>query len=191
MADPIDTKKSVWLNPFGLAMLAYYLIMAVVGLCIPDDILKANPWAREFSDFMASIVPQIDRITGLGIKPDVNRFYFSVLWAGSPILLGMCLIASYANRSKLKTVWSTPWPQIIFSFIACVAILYFSQTGYGMWDATNRQLKFLLGNSIGRVFWASVLYVHGVVVCSFAVFIWLLGWLTGRIPRNIEKHRHG
>ncbi|RST48561.1 hypothetical protein [Variovorax sp. DXTD-1] len=89
-----QTKTSAWRNPFGLALVAYYLVMAVVGLLIPDDILRANAWARDFSDFMASVVPQIDRITALNIRADVNRFYFSVLWAASPCLF----VISALNR---------------------------------------------------------------------------------------------
>lgn len=71
-------------DPFGFVFVAYYLVMAVVGMLIPDDIMS-HQWAREFSNFMAGVVPQIDRITALNIKPDVNRFYFSLLWAGAPI----------------------------------------------------------------------------------------------------------
>ncbi|MEJ1172452.1 hypothetical protein, partial [Variovorax sp. CCNWLW235] len=70
-------RTSAWRNPFGLALVAYYLVMAVVGLLIPDDILRVNGWARDFSDFMASVVPQIDRITALNIKPDMNRLAVS------------------------------------------------------------------------------------------------------------------
>ena len=36
-AAPHNT-KSPWLNPFGLALVAYYLAMAVIGLLVPDDI---------------------------------------------------------------------------------------------------------------------------------------------------------
>ena len=86
---PAPTKdlKSMLRNPFGIALVAYYLLMAIVGMLVPDDILKSHEWAREFSNFMAGIVPQIDRVTALNIKPDVNRFYFSVLWAGSPMMV--------------------------------------------------------------------------------------------------------
>ena len=85
-------ERSAGRNPYGIALVAYYFVMAVVGLLVPDDFLQGNAWARDFSDFMASIVPQIDRITALNIKPDVNRFYFSVLWAGNPILFLISLL---------------------------------------------------------------------------------------------------
>ena len=105
-----QTSDGDWKSPLGLALIGYYLVMAVVGLLIPEDILSANAWAREFSDFMASIVPQIDRITALGIRPEVNRFYFSVLWAGSPLLLLiLSLITWQGYVTKVATIWSMPF----------------------------------------------------------------------------------
>lgn len=50
----IDFKKS-WNHPLMRVMCVYYFAMAVLALLIPDDILTSHAWAREFSDFMASI----------------------------------------------------------------------------------------------------------------------------------------
>ena len=191
MPDPVETKKSAWLNPFGLAMLAYYLIMAVVGLCIPDDILKANAWAREFSDFMASIVPQIDQITALGIQPDVNRFYFSVLWAVSPLLLLIVgLMIWDATRRGVAPVWTTPfwksfWP-ILFGAFICA----FAWQVTWMADPALSISQFYLGNPIGRGLLGQML-VLSCIFFGFGIVVWALGWLTGYIPRNIERQRNG
>jgi hypothetical protein len=191
MADSVETEKSVWLNPFGLAMVAYYLVMALVGICIPDDILKANAWAREFSDFMASIVSQIDRITQIGIKPDVNRFYFSVLWAGSPLLLSIASLMIWdAKRRGVAPVWTTPfwksfWP-ILFGFFVCVFVWQVTW----MTDPSLRISRFYFANPIGRGLLGQT-FVFGLIFFGSGIVLWALGWLTGYIPRNIERQHHG
>jgi hypothetical protein len=192
MADPVETKKSVWSNPFNIALLIYYSLMTVVGLCIPDDVLKANAWAKEFSDFMASIVPQISRITALGIKPEVNRFYFSVLWAGSPVMFAICIGAIWSSRNSPNArMWTMPLTQSIGWMTFLLVVIVGAQYGYWMTDSTNRQLRFLLSNTFGRSFWGSLVYVHGSSIFGSMLALWLYGWLTNYIPRNIERQCHG
>ncbi|MEN9842590.1 MAG: hypothetical protein RLZZ612_419 [Pseudomonadota bacterium] len=78
--------KAFYKSPWGVAFMAYFVAMGLVGALTPPDILTAYRWTRPFTDFMASIVPQIDKVTALGIDADINRFYFSVMWAGSPMI---------------------------------------------------------------------------------------------------------
>jgi hypothetical protein len=73
--------------------LASWAVLAFVGFFIPDDILTQHAWAREFTDFMASVVPQIDRVTALNLRPEVNRFHYSVLWAVSPVYFVIFMLA--------------------------------------------------------------------------------------------------
>jgi len=172
-------------------MVAYYLVMALVGACIPDDILKANAWAREFSDFMASIVSQIDRITAVGIKPDVNRFYFSVLWAGSPLLLFIVILMMWdAKKRGVAPLWTAPfwktfWP-ILFGLVICA----FAWQVTWMVNPSLRISRFYFGNPIGRGLLGQLLAV-GPILVSPGIVLWALGWLTGYIPRNIERQHHG
>ena len=181
--------KSMLRNPFGVALVAYYLLMAVVGMLVPDDILQNHAWAREFSDFMAGIVPQIDRVTALNIKPDVNRFYFSVLWAGSPLLFVVGLLLVFNGRKHQYAIWTMPFLKALGIMLVCVLVAVGSQWLYGMTNTTNRTLKFMAGNVVGRSFWGSVVWVHGSVIFAAGFCIHLAGWLTGYIPRNIEKNR--
>ena len=64
----------------------FALIALIFGLLLPDKPISDFVWAARFSDFMASIVPQIDRLTALGIRSENTRLYYSVLWACSPPL---------------------------------------------------------------------------------------------------------
>ena len=180
-------RTSAWRNPFGLALVAYYLVMAVVGLLIPDDILRVNRWARDFSDFMASVVPQIDRITALNIKPDVNRFYFSVLWAGNPILFAISLLLVWDGRKRGYAMWAMPLFKAIGLMSICVAIVVCAQWMYWMEDVTNRQLRLMLGTTFGRSFWGSSVYVFGSAVFGAGFLVLFSGWITGYIPRNMKE----
>lgn len=173
-------KRSPWRNPFGIALVAYCLVMALVGLLVPDDILQANAWARDFSDLMASIVPQIDRITALNIKPDVSRFYFSVLWAGNPILFFISLLLVWDGRHHGYAMWRMPLFKAIGLMGLFVALVVCAQWMYWMEDVTNRQLRLLLGNTLGRSFWASSVYVFGSAL-SGAGFIVLFFRLDHRV----------
>jgi hypothetical protein len=187
-ASPLSSpKQSPWRNRFGIALVAYYLAMAFVGLLIPDDILKANAWARDFSDFVASVVPQIDRITALNIKPDVNRFYFSVLWAGNPILFAISLLLVWDGRKHGYAMWTMPLFKAIGLMCVCVAIAVCAQWMYWMEDVTNRQLRLMLGTTLGRSFWASSVYVFGSATSVAGFVVLFTGWITGYIPRNMKE----
>lgn len=178
-------------NPYGVALIVYYLFMAVVGMFIPDDILSSNAWAREFSDFMAGIVPQIDRITALNIKPDVNRFYFSVLWAGSPVLVGIiCLMLLDGKRRNTTPMWTTPFLKAVGPM--CISMLITIAFVMVDWivDPQIRLSKFSFGTPFGRALLAQ-LFVVGPIFFSPGILAWIAGWLTGYIPRNIERNRNG
>lgn len=73
--------------------LASWAVLAFIGFFIPEDIITKHAWAREFTDFMARIVPQIDRVTALNLRPEVNRFHYSVLWAVSPVYFVIFMLA--------------------------------------------------------------------------------------------------
>ena len=182
----IALRRSPWRNPYNIALVAYCLVMAVVGLLVPDDILQVNARARDFSDFMASIVPQIDRITALNIKPDVNRFYFSVLWAGNPILFFISLLLVWDGRHHRYAMWTMPLIKAIGIMAICVVLVVCAQWMYWMEDVTNRQLRLFLGNTFGRSFWASSVYVFGSAVFGAGFVVLFSGWITGYIPRNMK-----
>jgi hypothetical protein len=164
--------------------------MAVVGLCIPDDILKANAWARDFSDFMASIVPQIDRITALNIQPDVNRFYFSVLWAASPLLCGAVVGELTSGRKRGYAMWHSS-PRAMFPALAAAAILICWSINLWWVDPNLGLTRSLFHSPLGRSLFSGIAFSHAPVACAAASALWLVAWCTGYIPRNIRKQSHG
>ena len=94
-------------SPTGL-FFGSWVILAVIGLFIPEKVLSENEWAWRFSDFMASIVPQIDRIAALNLRPEVNKFHYSILWAVSPVFPGLALPSIlYATPTESPNAWSS------------------------------------------------------------------------------------
>jgi hypothetical protein len=187
----ITSYKQFYTSPWGIAFIAYFVAMGLVGAFTPADILKANPWAREFCDFMANIVPQIDKVTALNIAPDINRFYFSVMWAGSPFLFVFMVCAIWLTRkddlADPKKVWRQPFYKsllmvIPFGFLA-LAVLHFP---FDAKDAT-RLMRSTFQYAIGRTVMPQC-FVLAPVLCAGATFNLLIGWLTGYIPRNIKYH---
>ncbi len=188
---PAPTKdlKSMLRNPFGIALVAYYLLMAIVGMLVPDDILRSYTWAREFSDFMAGIVPQIDRVTALNIKPDVNRFYFSVLWAGSPMMVVIVFGGVFSSiRQKTSPLLKKSFKQFAFPMMVVAATCIAAWFVTWLVDPSVRLSKVAFGSQIGRGLIASSLAM-GPQFFGPIIISWSVGWLTGYIPRNIEKNR--
>ena len=182
-------ERSAWRNPYGIALVGYYLVMAVVGMLVPDDILQANAWARDLSDFLASIVPQIDRITALNIQPNVNRFYFSALWASSPVLLGLLLLNVYRTRSALRRVWETPRHQMLFSVCGLAFMAAWTQQ---LWfvEPAMRLSESLFGSAVGRSFFAQLVFCIGAVFCIAGLMVWCLGFLSGQILSSVKEEHH-
>jgi hypothetical protein len=184
--------KEAYSTPYGRALLIYYVAMAIVGLLIPDGILRDYPWARDFADFMAGIMPQIDRITALGLAPDVNRFYYSVLWAGSPILA----IVSFGSQNEGRitgkaNMWVMPFSKAIQRMVASLFLIAWG--GYGLWevDPSMRLSKVLFLSPIGRALFGQMIFHVAPVFLGVMLIAWTLGWLTGYIPRNIKRHQNG
>lgn len=186
---PPPPKRSPWRNPFGIALVAYYLVMAVVGLLIPDDILEAHAWARDFSDFMASIVPQIDRITALNIEPDVNRFYFSMLWAASPLLCILMVGELISGKRRGYSMWHST-PRMMLPTLGAVAFVVLWTSNLWWVDPNLRLSRMLFATSFGRSVLGSITFSHTPVACAAATGLWLLAWCTGHITCNLKEKRH-
>lgn len=178
--------KSAWASPYGIAVAVYYLTMVIIGFLTPDDILSNHAWAREFSDFMAAIVPQIDHITALNIKPDVNRFYFSVLWMGVPFLL--IVFFTYGLIPWRRREWPIRERSFSEAFVAFIGMWLFILWSMTLWsvDPNMKLARFQFGNVIGRVFIAQ-LYVMCVPMLFFASSVMAYGWLSGESPKRIKE----
>lgn len=177
-----------WREPYVIAMLVYYLAMAAIGIWTPENILKDNPGAREFSNLMASIVPQIDRITALNIKSDVNRFYFSVLWAGSPAFFGICSLYIWSTRTKGYSMWTLPFIKVPV-YIGCYMLIILWAQMLWRVDPNMGLSKWLFSNPIGRGLQGQIVFNTASVFGAAGSIVWLYGWISGYIPRNIQARK--
>jgi len=172
-------------DPFGIAFLTYYLVMAVIGMLIPDDILS-HEWAREFSDFMANIVPQIVRVTELNIEPDINRFYFSILWAGSPFFV--LLVISGAMLRGVNTNYIDSKNPILKPAVAALLIglaSYWLFTLFGA-ESSPQLTRKLIGNFLSRGLLGQVVFVNGplfLLTGAYIMFPYFL--LTGKYQKSL------
>lgn len=193
--------KAFYKSPWGIAFIAYFVLMGLVGALTPADILTAYSWTRPFTDFMASIVPQIDKVTALGIDPDINRFYFSVMWAASPVLVFLLYQGGreFRKTEQLSTKKLSPKShllnmtfcqslRVVFPIFLLTVITYHVEWVTTSWvtGSKTRLALTTLGSSLGRFGFPQV-FVTGVVVFGFIFSMWLLGWFSGYIPRNIQK----
>jgi len=186
-----DYRKSFG-TPLGKASLGYVALMGLIALFIPEDILEAYPWAVAFCDFMASWVPQIDRLADLGIQPEINRFYYSLLWAISP---GLLTLSVFKVSEDLKTGLASALIMPVLKLLPFIAlfcgVIFASQFGYWMTDTSNDFLRFIVGNRLGRAFWGNVMYVVTPVVLSGFLIAIGYGRISGIIPENIKKQAEG
>ncbi len=185
----VDYKK-FYASPWGMVFIAYFVAMGLVGALTPADILKANPWARDFCDFMAGIVPLIDRVTALNIEPDINRFYFSVMWAVSPFLFVFIACSIWFTKESYatdpKSLWGMSFGKSLLLMaifgLAAVLALNFGFRLENSTVATRAAFKYPLGRTL-----MPQCFVLIPMLFAGALFNFLAGWLTGYIPRNIKK----
>jgi hypothetical protein len=181
--------KVFYKSPWGMAFIGYFVAMGLVGALTPPDILTAYSWTRPFTDFMANIVPQIDKVTALGIDADINRFYFSVMWAGSPVLVlmyGLIVLIDCNGRAALLAYYRMPvWKAIKFVFFFTSAA-FFSYHVEWFTYAKSRLVLSSFGTSLGR-FAAPQVFVIGTVILGLPPLTWLFVSVTDFVNRNTRK----
>ncbi len=172
-----------------------WAVLAAVGLFIPEKVLSENEWAWRFSDFMASFIPQIDRITALNLRPEVNKFHYSILWAVSPVYSGL-LMPSVIKAGKLKAMaQGTSYGQ------ALAGLMFFSLlAGFTMFlwggikfieatDHADRIVRIMFYHAGSRTIWAPLM-VFGFWMSLSAILFIVWGFITGCFHRA-RSETHG
>lgn len=183
--------KALYKDVGGRAFIAYFVAMGLVGAFTPADILTRYTWTQPFTDFMATLIPQINAVTALGIDADINRFYFSVMWACSPIIaISVFLAYRYTRARYLRDpthMWRMPLGKALVSVSSAI---FMGALAFFVFDIfqndQNRLLRGIFGSPLGRFVALPAFAIGPVLFWSVATF-WLLGWITGYIPRNIRR----
>lgn len=190
----ITDKLVAFFKPVHVRVLyGYLLFLCLIGLFIPEDILKNNPWAVEFSNTMASIVPQIDKITQLGLRPDSNRFYYSVLWALSPMTIGLMFYLLFIGRKvyypahllkQKKRTMPLLWNIWVLSVTIFIGFFTFT-----LWDvkANDRLIGLCFNNFLGRSSIGQLTFYMGPIFSIFASINWIILMFDKNNPNNIMR----
>jgi len=184
-------KEPVFKTPYEKAAGIYVALMGLSALLIPADILQAHSWAVEFTDFMAAWVPQIDLISSLGIRPELNRFYYSLLWAMSPGLFVLCCLMSWEARQRSFPLWNMPLQKAIVLALVTGLVIYAASHGGWITNANNGVIRFILSNRLAMGCLGNIFYVSAPVMAAGGLFVLVAGWLSGEIPRHIRRGTEG
>lgn len=179
-------KEPVFNTPYEKAAGIHIALMGVIALFIPADILQTHAWAVEFTDFMAAWVPQINLITNLDIRPDLNRFYYSVIWAMSPILFVICALMSWDGRQRTYPFWNLPFSKSLPIVLVGVAFLFAAGNGGWITNSSNGVLRFMLSNRLAMGALGNIFYVSFPVMLAGGLLAFCVGWIGGEIPRHIQ-----
>ena len=164
-------------------LLISWAVLAFVGFFIPDDILTQHAWAREFTDFMAGVVPQIDRVTALNLRPEVNRFHYSVLWAVSPVyfVIFMLAMSKTINLGFLRPSKERIVGGFLFSILMIgLSMFLWPVNFFHSMDANNSVIRIAFYLSPFREIFAPIL-VYGFWFAVGMVILIPKGLLTGQL----------
>lgn len=178
-----ETKKVQMTFFFGA-----WALLTAIGLFIPQAVLTDNPSLRAFTDFMASFIPQIDRVTALDLRPEVNRLHYSILWAVSPVFIVLTLIGLYKGITAKEKI-STTYGQAFGALFACIWLIgwtMFLWHGLGFVDDPhNRIARVMFYHGLSRAIYAPVMVaVFWAAVGAIMYLAW--GFITGRFHRATD-----
>ncbi len=170
-----------------------WAVLAAVGLFIPEKVLSENEWAWRFSDFMASFIPQIDRIAALNLRPEVNRFHYSILWAVSPIFPGLLLPSivkdCVVTAMRRGTTYGEGFLALMVVSLLIGESMFLWVTG-AMHNPADRIERIAFYYSFSRAIFAPLLVGGFWVFLTLFLFVtW--GFLTGRFHRIPRSEAHG
>ena len=161
-----------------------YCHRVVFGWWVPNDLLAHSAGWRAFCDAIASVIPQIDRVTELGgpMQGNSNRVVYSSLWVLVVLTMPFFIWTKFKHLSlygfdpKLKSIlW---WKAIVVPLFSIAIAL----NGFFLYsfDPSLRIIHFGIVNRFGAALVAPVLaFLAGVI--AFCIFLLIWGLLTGRI----------
>jgi hypothetical protein len=106
----------IWAIPF--------ILISPAILIIPPDVFAQYPWARGFADFMAYIVPMIDRTSHLYPRPDQYRVFYAYAWAWLPL----CIFLAHIEIKGRETFTPQNFDPLSIKFLLIMLCL----TGAGV-----------------------------------------------------------
>jgi len=161
----------------------FAVAVIVLGWLLPADLLGKHESLRTFCDLVATVVPQIDIITKLGIRPDENRLYYSILWLFSVPFFLVFYISARANfvqglakpLSLSKLVAATLFASFGMAF--CMFLWY----GIGSMSPSQAKTRAVFSYPVVREV-AALILVFGFSACLAMLLI-----VLEQVPKLIRR----
>ena len=102
IASPVGPSKSRSYRVHVAFYLISYSFFVLIGLEVPNNILSTSPTLSSLTDAVALVIPQIDAVTQLGLRPEVNRFHYTVLWIASPVYVILQVVQTKGGYNSPK-----------------------------------------------------------------------------------------
>lgn len=171
-------------------MVVAYCAMVVFGWWVPNDLIERSPELRAFCDFMAAVIPQIDRVTTLGgvTIGNAQRVIYSVLWVFAIFTLPVAIWRRFkeVQRDGFEPEHrTTSWLMVVFAPTLGSALALNALFLYSM-DLSSRLGSFVFANRFGAGIFAPLLVFVPVAVI-FGIFLLVWGVLTRRVVIGDEK----
>lgn len=175
-------------KPHSKSILAVYGLMVLFGWWVPNDLLEKSPLLQAYCDFMASIIPQIDRVTVLGGEEvgNFNRVAYSIFWAVALALSPVLIIRKLKNLKRDGfPKKSIPLWQALLLPVFCAWIAWNALT-FSWIDMSLRAVNFGVANRLGATFMAPLLALSPMAFLFISLAIsW--GLISGRIQIGGNK----
>lgn len=117
-------------NPFFLAMFMGIFLSPLLAISLPEEIFMVWHWTKPFADFMAGLIPSIERLTELSKFPQVTRLFMSLQWAvWGPVCIWTLVKFGQPTEEKmsnmLRILQARWWYVLFFPLIAAIGIWFF------------------------------------------------------------------
>lgn len=166
--------------PFAVeSILASSILLGLmVAVISPNTVLTDSPVLHAFTDFMALLIPGIDRLAKVSQFPEVTRFTSAVLWATVPL---QALVSAYPGVYVFRM--EIIRQRKLFAFICWVAmpLLVLLMASISIQELNPEKLARknlfawgLRSVSESRV-WLGVIggaVAYSAAVCIFGFFAW-------------------
>lgn len=174
----------------------YFWLVAgtVIALIIPATILSDWKIIKDFTDFMSTLVPAINRATKVSDMPEVTRFYISFMWVLFPVMVLTFLF--YMENSMEFNYFITKINGFKFFFAATLgSCLMAALTYLLLWEGyiffdDQSQIDYAAGygkKKIAEYFFESINYSRLSIGIIFSIFFVSATIFIGHLLFSIRK----
>ena len=101
-----------------------FVLISPVIFFIPNDVFTLYPWVQGYTDFVASLVPMIDRTAHLHPQPDKFRAFHAYAWSWFPIFIVLSLLFFRLSVDRMNSYWASVWPRQVTLFLTVLVSMW-------------------------------------------------------------------